>query len=184
MVGCLIFPALIDLLVSFLAHVTTKQIRTSKRGTFTEHFLRPQPISCPLASKEGPVNVGFTIEYPGLRYRTLPATEANKPNNLFDVLAFLAMHIIHKLWIKIQIKRYFTGDLESHVPGYPPFPGTENILLRAQIARITAGVCVSPAGFFEVDEEAEPASIKVGPGVGFSTPTWCAGAEILSRFVE
>lgn len=66
------------------------------------------------------------------------------------------------LWIEIQIKRYFTGDLEAPVPGYPPFPGTEINLLRAQIARITAGVCVSPAGFFEVDEEAEPASIKVG----------------------
>eukprot|EP00903_Cladosiphon_okamuranus_P010188 g9647.t1 len=60
-----------------------------------------------------------------------------------------------------KIKRYFTGDLEAPVPGYPPFPGTEINLLRAQIARITAGVCVSPAGFFEVDEEAEPAGIKV-----------------------
>ncbi|CAN0129118.1 unnamed protein product [Pylaiella littoralis] len=60
-----------------------------------------------------------------------------------------------------KIKRYFTGDLEAPVPGYPPFPGTEINLLRAQIARITAGVCVSPAGFFEVDEEAEPAAIKV-----------------------
>ncbi|CAN0563084.1 unnamed protein product, partial [Ectocarpus sp. 12 AP-2014] len=57
--------------------------------------------------------------------------------------------------------RYFTGDLESPVQGYPPFPGTEINLLRAQIARITAGACVSPAGFFEVDEDAEPASIKV-----------------------
>ncbi|CAM9447599.1 unnamed protein product, partial [Hapterophycus canaliculatus] len=51
--------------------------------------------------------------------------------------------------------RYFTGNFESPVPGYPPFPGTEVHLLRAQIARITAGTCVSPAGFFEVDEEAE-----------------------------
>lgn len=68
-----------------------------------------------------------------------------------------------KLWTKkLQIKRYFTGDLEAPVPGYPPFPGTEINLLRAQIARITAGVCVSPAGFFEVDEDAEPASTKVG----------------------
>lgn len=64
--------------------------------------------------------------------------------------------------LRRQIKRYFTGDLEAPVPGYPPFPGTEINLLRAQIARITAGVCVSPAGFFEVDDEAEPAAIKVG----------------------
>lgn len=80
-------------------------------------------------------------------------------------------HVIHALLgccktnrgRELQIKRYFTGDLEAPVPGYPPFPGTEINLLRAQIARITAGVCVSPAGFFEVDEEAEPASIKVSP---------------------
>ncbi|CAM9551581.1 unnamed protein product, partial [Laminaria digitata] len=59
------------------------------------------------------------------------------------------------------IKRYFTGNLDASVPGYPPFPGTEINLLRAQIARITAGVCVSPSGFFEADEDAEPVSIKV-----------------------
>ena len=62
---------------------------------------------------------------------------------------------------RLQIKRYFTGNLEASVPGYPPFPGKELNLLRAQIARITAGACVSPSGFFEVDEDAEPMSIKV-----------------------
>jgi hypothetical protein len=30
-----------------------------------------------------------------------------------------------------------------------------------QIARITAGTSVSPAGFFEVDSDAEPLAIKV-----------------------
>jgi len=68
------------------------------------------------------------------------------------------------------------------VPGYPPFPGTEINLLRAQIARITSGVCVSPAGFFEVDEEAEPASIKVS--IGFHAAVVCTlvdnvGDEVL-----
>ncbi|CAM9292680.1 unnamed protein product [Choristocarpus tenellus] len=60
-----------------------------------------------------------------------------------------------------KIKRYFTGNLDASVPGYPPFPGTERNLLRAQVARITAGVCVSPSGFFELDEDEEPAAIKV-----------------------
>lgn len=71
------------------------------------------------------------------------------------------------------------------MPGYPPFPGTEINLLRAQIARITAGVCVSPAGFFEVDEEAEPATIKVGPvlnaGVGNCRLLWIQVAHCLCR---
>lgn len=60
-----------------------------------------------------------------------------------------------------KIRRFFSGDLEAAVPGYPPFPGTEKNLLRAQIARIGAGCLVSPAGFFEVDEDSDPPAIKV-----------------------
>ncbi|CAM9886452.1 unnamed protein product, partial [Discosporangium mesarthrocarpum] len=60
-----------------------------------------------------------------------------------------------------KIKRYFTGNLDAAVPGYPPFPGVERNLLRAQVARINASVCVSPAGFFEVDEDTEPAVVKL-----------------------
>ncbi|CAM9242731.1 unnamed protein product, partial [Chrysoparadoxa australica] len=59
------------------------------------------------------------------------------------------------------IKKYLTGDLGAPVRGYPPFPGTERNLLRALIARISAGTAVSPSGFFEVDEEAEPVAVKV-----------------------
>ncbi|KAJ8608810.1 hypothetical protein CTAYLR_009353 [Chrysophaeum taylorii] len=55
-----------------------------------------------------------------------------------------------------QIKRYLTGDLDAKVPSYPPFPGgTEAHLVRAQIAQITAECCVSPAGFYQEDDEAE-----------------------------
>ncbi|CAM9424844.1 unnamed protein product, partial [Heterosigma akashiwo] len=46
------------------------------------------------------------------------------------------------------------------VVAYPPFPGAERELLRAQIARITHGTAVSPAGFFELDEESEEPQIK------------------------
>lgn len=40
---------------------------------------------------------------------------------------------------------------------YPPFNGTEANYLRAQIARISAGTQISPAGFylFEEDEDEE-----------------------------
>ena len=38
---------------------------------------------------------------------------------------------------------------------YPPFPGNEGNLLRAQIARISAGTHISPLGFYQFDEEEE-----------------------------
>lgn len=38
---------------------------------------------------------------------------------------------------------------------YPPFPGNEANLLRAQIARISAGTHISPLGFYQFDEEEE-----------------------------
>ncbi|CAG2063684.1 unnamed protein product, partial [Timema podura] len=54
-----------------------------------------------------------------------------------------------------QIKKYFTGDLNTEILTYPPFPGTEINYLRAQIARISAGTQVSPLGFYYFDEEEE-----------------------------
>nr|CAD7575243.1 unnamed protein product [Timema californicum] len=54
-----------------------------------------------------------------------------------------------------QIKKYFTGDLNTEILTYPPFPGTEMNYLRAQIARISAGTQVSPLGFYYFDEEEE-----------------------------
>ena len=52
-----------------------------------------------------------------------------------------------------QIRKLFTGRLTASVVCYPPFPGTEAELLRAQIARITAGTHVSPLGLYTFDEE-------------------------------
>lgn len=79
-------------------------------------------------------------------YRQLPAQD---------------IYTMFRLVPVFQVKRYFTGDLDAPVPGYPPYPGRERNLLRAQIARITSGVSVSPAGFFEINEEDEPMSLKV-----------------------
>mmetsp|Transcript_32870 Transcript_32870/g.42017 ORF Transcript_32870/g.42017 Transcript_32870/m.42017 type:complete len:456 (+) Transcript_32870:135-1502(+) len=67
---------------------------------------------------------------------------------------------MEQIVIARKIRRFFTGDLDAPVSSYPPFPGTEKELLRAQIARITHGTCVSPAGFFELDEESEEPEIK------------------------
>ncbi|XP_015837293.2 radial spoke head protein 6 homolog A [Tribolium castaneum] len=65
-----------------------------------------------------------------------------------------------------QIYKTFTGDLDQPIVSYPFFPGSERNLLRAQIARISAGTHISPLGFYtfggegmgeggEADEEEE-----------------------------
>jgi radial spoke head protein 4A len=54
-----------------------------------------------------------------------------------------------------KITKFFTGDLEADVVSYPPFPGKEKHLLRAQIARIAASTIVSPKGFYMLEEEAD-----------------------------
>eukprot|EP00762_Andalucia_godoyi_P002923 ANDGO_04115.mRNA.1 Flagellar radial spoke protein 4 len=69
-----------------------------------------------------------------------------------------------------NVKRFLTGNLAEVVMWNPVFPGTEANLLRAQIARISAGTLVAPAGLFALsgdDEEAEegfdPAKRGKGP---------------------
>uniref|UniRef100_A0A8C5Q8E0 Radial spoke head component 4A n=1 Tax=Leptobrachium leishanense TaxID=445787 RepID=A0A8C5Q8E0_9ANUR len=52
-----------------------------------------------------------------------------------------------------KIKRLFTGNPDAPVVTYPPFLGTEANLLRAQIARISAGTHVSPLSFYQFSEE-------------------------------
>jgi len=56
-----------------------------------------------------------------------------------------------------QIKKFFTGKLDTVIVSYPHFNGTEANYLRAQIARISAGTHISPAGYyiFEEDDEDE-----------------------------
>ncbi|XP_031572967.1 radial spoke head protein 4 homolog A-like [Actinia tenebrosa] len=72
-----------------------------------------------------------------------------------------------KLWVKLppvtpaqitiarQIKKFFTGRLDAPISSYPPFPGNESNYLRAQLARITAGCSISPAGYYMFEEEEE-----------------------------
>jgi len=57
-------------------------------------------------------------------------------------------------------KKLFTGNLDAEVPSYPPFPGTEKNLLRAQIARIVGATSISPDGYFELDDS-EPPVVKL-----------------------
>jgi len=59
-----------------------------------------------------------------------------------------------------QFKKYFTGNLDAPVNTYPPFPGSEKNLLRAQLARIVGATSISPDGYFELDDS-EPPVVKL-----------------------
>ncbi|XP_014248177.1 radial spoke head protein 6 homolog A-like [Cimex lectularius] len=66
-----------------------------------------------------------------------------------------------------QVKKFFTGYLSARILSYPTFPGIEMNLLRAQIARISAGTQISPAGYFRFDEGEEaynPDDVAAGKG--------------------
>lgn len=47
---------------------------------------------------------------------------------------------------------------------YPSFPGKEKNLLRAQIARISAGTQISPLGYYTFNEEEEEEEEEVEAG--------------------
>jgi radial spoke head protein 4A len=61
-----------------------------------------------------------------------------------------------------RIKKIFTGALEAKVVTHPPFPGTEAVLLRAQIARIASDTGImfkdfkKREGVFGTEEATEP----------------------------
>ena len=71
------------------------------------------------------------------------------------------IHLYMQVVVARKFKRLLTGNLDAEVPSYPPFPGTERNLLRAQIARIGGETLVSPAGYFELDEDEDPPTIKL-----------------------
>lgn len=58
-----------------------------------------------------------------------------------------------------QIRRLFTGDLDSLVVTNPHFPGKERDLLRCQITRITYSTVIIPRGLFKTNEE-DPQAIE------------------------
>ncbi|CAI6354534.1 unnamed protein product [Macrosiphum euphorbiae] len=72
-------------------------------------------------------------------------------NQLNDSWIELPLLKPHHIIQSRDIKRYFTGDLESPVESYPLFQGLEKHYLRAQIARITAATQISPRDYFVLD---------------------------------
>lgn len=59
-----------------------------------------------------------------------------------------------------NFKKLLTGDLNAVVDTYPPFPGKERHLIRAQIARITHATVIVPKGVYKLNEE-DPNIIEI-----------------------
>jgi len=77
---------------------------------------------------------------------------APSPDAEFVMLPPLkASHVVASL----TRKRYLTGNLDAHVPGHPPFKGTEKDFLHALIARINGETNVCINGFYDRDEDTE-----------------------------
>lgn len=69
-------------------------------------------------------------------------------NCLFDDWIELPIVTPRQIVVSRQIKKFFTGDLESDIVSYPCFPGKEKHYLRAIIARITASTHIAPQGYY------------------------------------
>ena len=52
-----------------------------------------------------------------------------------------------------KVKYLFTGDLNAQVSCYPPFPGQEKHLLKAQLIRVTHNCEVAPKGLYGPPED-------------------------------
>ncbi|XP_023213441.1 radial spoke head protein 6 homolog A-like, partial [Centruroides sculpturatus] len=58
-----------------------------------------------------------------------------------------------QIFVAKIIKKAFTGVYDTPVLSYPPFPGKEINLLRAQITCISSSTLISPIGYYEIKEE-------------------------------
>jgi radial spoke head protein 4A len=77
-----------------------------------------------------------------------------------------SMHII----LARQMRRFFTGNLDAVVLGFPRFPWKEAAYLRAQIARIAAGSFACPKDVFTVDPEDEEETVTENEEYNGITP--------------
>ncbi|XP_032804353.2 radial spoke head protein 6 homolog A-like isoform X1 [Petromyzon marinus] len=106
-------------------------------------------------------------DYPKSEYKPPPVTRREAMRFGANRYTYFVTNEPGKPWEKLpwvtpaqivtarRIRRLFTGHLDAPVISYPPFPGNEANLLRAQIARISAGTQVSPLGFYQFEEDEE-----------------------------
>jgi len=58
-----------------------------------------------------------------------------------------------------QARRFFSGDLNEAVLGFPRFPWGEAALLRTQVGRIASATVLAPRNFFQVDNDGDEPTI-------------------------
>jgi len=68
----------------------------------------------------------------------------------------------YQVQISRQITKFLTGDLTSKVDCFPNWEGNEANLLRAQIARISAGTIIAPLTYYQFDDEEEIEDEELG----------------------
>merc|ERR1712188_39210 len=61
-----------------------------------------------------------------------------------------------------QVTKFFTGNLETPVVSFPNWEGKEANLLRAQIARISAGTIIAPMTYYQFDDEEDVEDEEMG----------------------
>ncbi|XP_043918418.1 radial spoke head protein 6 homolog A-like [Protopterus annectens] len=106
-------------------------------------------------------------EPPKSTYKPPPVIPKEEKRSGTNKYTYFVCNEPGKPWVKLphvtpgqivaarKIKKFFTGNLDTPIVSYPPFPGNEANYLRAQIARISAGTQVSPLGFYQFGEEEE-----------------------------
>ncbi|VDM31608.1 unnamed protein product, partial [Hydatigera taeniaeformis] len=146
---------------------TTKVEVAHKQFPIAAMLLKEETVANLPVEKRVLINLPKNKFKPPTRY---PREPRGRGLNRWDY--FVSNSLGDDTWVRLPIVKpehvvaarqsihFFTGDLNAPVGELPcgvgPFPGLEVHYLRAQIARISSGTQVSPAGVFELDEEDEP----------------------------
>lgn len=103
-----------------------------------------------------------TTPLPNTKYKTPKEIPLEKCGTGLNRKTYFVCNELGEEWIELpsvtpqqivisrQIKKYFTGNLNSTITTYPDFPGTETNYLRAMIARITSSTYVSPLDYYQI----------------------------------
>ncbi|EUB60383.1 Tyrosine-protein kinase transmembrane receptor ROR1 [Echinococcus granulosus] len=144
-----------------------KVVQEQDTEEFKAMLLREETVANLPVEKRVLINLPRNKYKPPTRY---PQEPRGRGLNRWDY--FVSSSLGEKTWVRLPMVKpehivaarqsvyFFTGDLNAPVGDLPcgvgSFPGLEVHYLRAQIARISSGTQVSPAGVFELDEEDEP----------------------------
>ncbi len=122
-------------------------------GTRADYYiLEGRPDEYPESSEDAPNLEPFGVGCNELVYYAANSAEEK----------WVQLPQLRPEWVTIarQTRRFFTGDLNAPVLGFPRFPANEAAYLRTQIARITAAAWVAPKGYYTPDDGGEEGSVR------------------------